>query len=217
MKAAHVILADNQEIVRGAVRELLKGRKDCQVCLEVNTSEALLRSLERQRPALVILGSQFPQEIGSLILEIRRRLPSVEILVLSTVDSKSQVRRAAGAGARGYVFSTDSKLEIVRAMKRLIRGQPYFSSRAAQYVLDSLQTSNVVEPADVRGKRRLSSREEEVVQLLANAESNKRIADILKISVRTVETHRARIMNKLGLNSVLELVRYAIANGLVDS
>jgi len=208
VKTTRILLAENQGLVRSGLRALLRGRKDCDVCGEAATNEGVLQKVGLLKPDLVILGSLFPEDIGSLIRKIRDRLPAVEILVLGTGVTADFIRSALGAGARGYVLTCESNPEFLRAVKNLARGKPYVSQKATEGILTALQGTR-----EGWMRSNLTAREREIAQYIVSAESNKQIASGLKISVRTVEAHRAKIMSKLGLHSIIELVRYAIANG----
>ncbi len=210
-----VLIVDRQPVVRYGVRAMLCRREGCKVCGEADTREGVLRAVRLLRPQVVILGNVPQPDIRTLLLEIRGELPGVEVLVLSATSSEELVRNAVTAGARGFVLTTDPGHQFLRAIKSLVRGRPYLSRKPAEDLANAVLTGALSQAPNVSAKvKELTPREAQILQLLVNAESNKRIADFLGIGVRTVETHRAKIMRKLGLHSVVELVRYAIVHGL---
>jgi len=143
--------------------------------------------------------------------QIRAALPGTEVLILSMHESEELVREILAAGARGYVLKSDAGRSLVDALKALAAHQPYFTSRISSLVLAGYLNPQTREPA------RLTPREREIVQLVAEGRSTKEIADVLGISIKTAETHRTNILRKLDLRSASELVRYAIRNKIVEA
>jgi DNA-binding NarL/FixJ family response regulator len=170
----------------------------------------------RLKPDVVVLDLTMPEKNGlETIQQLRQELPQTELLVFSMHDSDELIREVFAAGARGYVLKSDAARHLVEALHSLSQHKPFFTSRISEAILSSLVSPPAeVEPAPADP---LSSREREVLQLLAANKSNKEVATQLGISVRTVETHRRSIMLKLNANSIVELVHYAIRSGLVGS
>jgi DNA-binding NarL/FixJ family response regulator len=211
-----LLLADDHDVVRRGLRDLLEERDGWVVCAEARDGRGAVALALEHRPDVVVLDILMPGLNGvEAARQIRRALPSTEVLIFSMHESEQLVRDAIAAGARGYVVKADAPAQVVAAVAALADHKPFFTPSVSEALLDSyLQTANAADrTADVKG---LSSREREIVQLLAEGRSNKEIASTLFISVRTVETHRAAIMRKLEIGSIVELVRYAVRNKLIE-
>jgi DNA-binding NarL/FixJ family response regulator len=187
------------------------------VCGEANTGREAVAKSEELRPDIVILDLSMPDLNGlEAARRIRKSLASAEILILSMHYTDQLVRDIVESGVRGYVVKSDSDRDLVTAVEALANHKPFFSSCATEVMLSDF-TAGVVRPKTPAPMRdRLTSREREIVQLLAEGNSSKEVASSLCISVKTVETHRANIMRKLQLHSVSELVRYAVRNQIVE-
>jgi DNA-binding NarL/FixJ family response regulator len=209
-----ILLVDDHEVVRCGLRTLLETRADLEVCGEAaDGAEAVRKSVELS-PDIVVLDISMPEMDG---LEAARRIvgqvPGVEVLMLSMHESDQTVRSVIAAGARGYMLKSDAGRELVAAVEALRERRPYFSLQLGRQKVVQNPKVAVAETA----KGALTPREVEVTRLLAEGKSNKEAADVLSISVKTVETHRARVMRKLGLASFAELVRWAIRNHHVSA
>ena len=187
-----------------------------EVCGEAGNGQEAVELALRLKPDVAVLDLTMPGKNGlETIRQLRRELPQTELLVFSMHDSDELIREVFAAGARGYVLKSDAARHLVEALHSLSQHKPFFTSRISEAILSSLVSPPVeVEPAPADP---LSSREREVLQLLAANKTNKEVATKLGISVRTVETHRRSIMLKLNANSIVELVHYAIRSGLVGS
>ncbi len=169
------------------------------------------------RPDIVVLDISMPELDGlEATSQILTAVPNLPVLVLTMQDDRRFIEEALEAGARGYVLKSDAERDLVMAVEALLDGRTFFTSAASQVVLDSLRHATT-EKAGQPQKRCLRIRDREIVQLLATGKSNKEVASQLNISVRTAEYHRARIMRRLGLSSLTELVRYAIRNKIVGA
>jgi DNA-binding NarL/FixJ family response regulator len=211
-----LLLADDHDVVRRGLRDLLEERAEWVVCAEARDGRAAVALALEHRPDVVVLDLLMPELNGlEAARQIRKALPDTEVLIFSLYETDQLVRDAIAAGARGYIVKSDTPAQIVAAVAALADHKAFFTPVASEILIDSyLQTANATDrTADARG---LSSREREIVQLLAEGRSNKEIASTLFISVRTVETHRATIMRKLELGSIVELVRYAVRNKLIE-
>ena len=214
--AVRIVLADDHELVRRGLQSVLAERPDWVVVGEAADGREALKLCGRLRPDVVVLDFAMPEMNG---LEATRQIlaaaPETRVLLLSMHESEQIVREVLEAGAQGYLLKSDAGRELVRAIDALIDNKPYFTSRVAQMVLRGFLTAAKPEGvADAGG--RLSPREREIVQLLAEGRSNKEVAAALGISVKTAETHRARVMQKMGFHSITELVRYAIRNKMIE-
>ena len=148
--------------------------------------------------------------------QIRRESPRTEILIFTMHETEQLIREVLSAGARGYVLKTDAGRHLTEAVEALSHRKPFFTAKVSEALLDAFLKSDS-NPDEESVFRTLTDREREIVQMLAEGESNKQIASKLCISVKTVETHRATIMRKLDINSIVELVHYAIRNQLVEA
>jgi DNA-binding NarL/FixJ family response regulator len=216
MKNPQILLADDHELVREGLRGILAKRSDWTVCGEaVNGREAVSKTKELE-PDVVILDVSMPELNGvEATREIVQTCPKTEVLVLTVHDSDSLIREILDAGARGYILKSDATEKLVAAVESLLVRKPYFTSHVHQIVLEGYLDG--VKPLKGEPLRRLTPRETQILQLLAEGKSNKEVAGILDISVKTVETHRTNIMRKLGVHSVVELVRYAIKNEIIQA
>ena len=217
-KKIRILLADDHEVVRRGLRALLETHPDWEVCGEAADGRAAVERTEALAPDIVVMDIGMPQLNGfDATRQILERTRGIEVLVLSMHESEHFVREVIGAGARGYVLKSDAGRDLVAAVEALLRRETFFSASVAASVRASaLQVRGAKRPS-LRPAGELTRREREVLQLLAEGRANKAVAKLLGISVNTAETHRARIMRKLGLKSLAELVRYAIRNGFVEA
>jgi len=210
-------LADDHDLMRRGICGLLEADADIKVVGEAGDGREAIRLAQKLKPDVLIIDLAMPELNGlDAIRHIRKELPDIELLVFSMHDSEELIREVFAAGARGYVLKSDASLYLVEAVKSLARHKPFFTPRISEAILNSLVTSAASGAGETVGHGPLSSREREILQLLAENKSNKEIASRLGISVRTVETHRRSIMQKLDANSIVELVHYAIRNGIVQ-
>jgi DNA-binding NarL/FixJ family response regulator len=211
-----ILVADDHEVVRRGFRALLETRSDWQVCGEAVTGREAVEKAVQSKPDVVVMDISMPELNGlEATRQIVKTAPQTQVLILTMHDSEELVKEVLTAGARGYVLKSDAGRDLVAAVEAVRRRKPFFSSRVSEIVLDGYLNKDPDAPEPKRS--RLTPREREIVQLLAEGKSNKEIAVALNISVKTAETHRANIMNKLGLHSVTELVRYAVRNRIVEA
>ena len=212
-----LLLADDHDIVRRGMKELLEEQAGWSVCAEAADGRAAVELALVQRPHVAILDLSMPELNGlEATRRIKEALPETEVLVFSMHESEELIRDVLAAGARGYLLKSDASRQLVTAVETLARHQPFFSGRISEVVLGGFLKPGPALVAAVPGDR-LTSREREVVQLLAEGKSNKQIATLLDLSVKTVETHRTSAMRKLGLKSLPDLVRFAIRNQIVQA
>jgi DNA-binding NarL/FixJ family response regulator len=207
-----ILLADDHDIVRRGMKELLEEQVGWSVCAEAANGRVAVELALVHRPQVSVLDLSMPELNG---LEATRRikdaLPETEILIFSMHESEELIRDVLAAGARGYLLKSDASRQLVPAVESLARHQPFFSGRVTEVVLGGFLSPEPLKTNSMAGER-LTSREREIVQLLAEGQSNKQIATKLDLSVKTVETHRTSAMRKLGLKSLPDLVRFAIRN-----
>jgi DNA-binding NarL/FixJ family response regulator len=209
-----ILIADDHELVRQGMRTILEREPGWQVCDEATTGrQALTKALEL-RPDVVILDVGLPELNG---LEVTRRIRSVAplaVLIVTVHDSDEIVRAALEAGASGYILKAETGRTLTDAVRSILREEPFISERLRG--VEGSAAGERAAPATGRLANRLTSREREVLQLLAEGQANKDIAAALGITPKTVETHRSHIMAKLELHSISGLVRYAVRNRIVE-
>lgn len=211
-----VLLADDHAVMRRGIREIFDAESEIEVIGEAGDGREAIRLAEKLRPDVMVIDLGMPELNGlDTIRHIRREQPEVELLVFSMHDSEELIHEVFSAGARGYVLKSDAALYLTEAVKSLSRHKPFFTPRISEAILNSLVGGDG--RSDHAGHGPLSAREREILQLLAENKTNKEIATRLSISVRTVETHRRSIMQKVNANSIVELVHYAIRNGIIQS
>jgi len=216
MSNLRIVVADDHEIARKGIVALIRLNPDWEVCAEVMNGRAAVERAKELNPDLVILDLGMPVLNG---LEATRLIlqndPRVKVLILTMADGDRVVRDAFAAGARGFVLKSDAGRDLVAAIQALQYGNTFFTSRVSEIVL-----SGFLEYAQsAKGESmlpNLAPREREVLQLLAEGESSKDVADLLGISTKTAETHRSNLMQKLDLHSVAELVLFAVRNGIIQ-
>ena len=212
MAKLKILVADDHDLFRRGVRAVLESEPGWEVLEASNGRDALERAKDFH-PQIAILDMQMPGLDGvEAARRIRKVLPKVEILLVGTDESEQTIARALSAGARAYLTKSTAARDLVAAVSSLARHKPFIDTRVSEFLLDSFVNS-------ARESRRetLTSREREVLQLLSEGKSNKEIAGVTGTSPKTIETHRARIMRKLKIGSLAELIRYAIRNRMIDA
>jgi DNA-binding NarL/FixJ family response regulator len=216
MKTVRILVADDHEIVRRGVKALLEARSGWEVCDEAVDGREAVEKAVRSRPDVVILDIGMPGLNGlEAARRIRKEAPGSQILILTMHDSEQVVQEMLAAGARGYVLKSDAGRDLVQAVEALSNHKTFFTPSVTEMVLQTYLEggTGAGEPGE---SALLTPREREVIQLLAEGRSNKEVADILRISVRTAETHRTNIMRKLDCHSLSDLTRYAIRNNIIN-
>jgi DNA-binding NarL/FixJ family response regulator len=218
-KTLRILVADDHDIIRRGLKELLASRAGWEVCAEAKTGREAVMLAEQLRPDVVVMDISMPDLNGlEAARKIRKSLPKTEILILTLHFSDQLVREIVEAGVRAYIMKSDADRDLVAAVEALANHRPFFTARAADMLLDGFVRPHTAPPdPDAVIRNRLTSREREIVQLLAEGKSSKEVAVSLGISVKTAETHRANIMRKLELHSVSELVRYAVRNQIIEA
>src|SRR5213594_543182 len=212
--AIRVLIADDHNLFRAGVRGLLKGFGGMEVTGEaVNGHEAVALATEH-RPDVLLMDVGMPGLNGIEAAErVRTATPTTRVIILSMHTGEEHVTRALKAGAAGYLLKDAEPDELERAVRRVARGEPYLSPAVSKYLVQSYARGG-----GGRGElERLTSRQREVLQLIAEGYTTKAIAARLKLSVKTVETHRAQLMERLDIRDVAGLVRFALRRGLIDN
>jgi DNA-binding NarL/FixJ family response regulator len=207
-----VLIADDHGIVRSGLRLLLERQADIEVVAEAADGAEARDLAVRERPDLAILDVKMPKLTGlQATREIKQQAPDVSILILSMHDDERYLFEALKAGASGYVLKAQADTDLLAAIRAVQRGEPFLTPEAQRTLI-----RDVLERGGSTGDEDLTPREEEIVKLVAEANTTKEIAAILHLSEKTVENHRANAMRKLGMRDRVELVRYAIRRGLID-
>ena len=216
MKPVRILVADDHEVVRRGLRAILETREGWEVTGEAATGREAVEQAKQLKPDVVVLDLVMPEMNG---LEATRRIlkavPTAEVLILTMHEPEHLMREVLTAGARGYLLKSDAGRELVAAVDALSRHVPAFTSRVANALLEAYLKDDGHERGADRRQGRLTPREREIVQLLAEGKTNKEVAAALDISVKTVEAHRSNVMHKLGLHSLSEIVHYAVRNKIV--
>jgi len=211
MKRIRILLADDHAVVRQGFRMVLGAHPDMEIVGEAGNGREAVELAERLKPEVVVMDVSMPELNG---IEATRRLaastPHTRVLALSMHKDSVYVREILRAGARGYLLKDSVADDLVAAVRAVASGEGYLSPQVSSAVLDDYRR-HVTNPIDL-----LTSREREVLQMLAEGKTNKEIAGVLNLSAYTVEAHRGRVMEKLNVHTIADLVRFAVRYGLVD-
>jgi DNA-binding NarL/FixJ family response regulator len=211
IRKVRVLLADDHSVVRSGFRMLISAQADMEVVGEASNGRQAVELAGQLQPDVIVMDVTMPELNG---IEATRRVsndvPRARVLALSMHKDAVYVREILRAGARGYLLKDSGETDLIAAIRSVAKGEGYLSPGVSDAVLSDYR-KHVTNPIDL-----LSSREREVLQLIAEGKTNKDIANALNLSVYTVEAHRGRIMEKLNLHNTGELVRFAVRNGLVD-
>jgi DNA-binding NarL/FixJ family response regulator len=217
MKQVRILIADDHEVVRKGLRAILEGQPGWQVCRECTTGREAVEAALREKPEVIVMDVNMPELNGlDATRQIVKALPGSQVIVLTAHDSENLIRQMLSSGARGYVLKTDAGQDLVAAVQAVLQRRIFFTSTVSEVVLSDYSDGASGAPrAAETAAGRLSAREREVVQLLAEGRTNKEIAGRLNLSVKTVETHRRNVMSKLDCHSLSDLVRFAIQNEII--
>jgi DNA-binding NarL/FixJ family response regulator len=207
-----VVIADDHGIVRSGLKMLIDRQSDMQVVAEAGDGVAALEHTQAQRPHVAVLDVSMPRMTGlQAAREIRSHVPDTRVLLLSMHDDERYFLEGLEAGAAGYVLKRAADTDLIGAVRTVAGGRTFLSDDAQRTLMDEWLENGSPEPDD-----RLTPRELEVVKLIAETFTNRQIAATLKLSEKTVESHRANVLSKLEMRDRVELVRYAIRRGLVE-
>ncbi len=212
-----ILLADDHAILRDGIRALLSDEADLQVVGEAENGRQALEKARALRPDIVIMDIGMPLLSGlEATKHIRREVPESRVLILTMHQNDEYLAQVLAAGASGYVLKDAAGRELVLAIRQVARGEPFFSPLMTRTLtslyLNSLEAERTHDPYDD-----LTIREREVLQLVAEGFTNRQIAEMLKLSIKTVKTHRLHLMQKLDLHDRTELVKYAFQKGIITA
>ena len=217
MTPLKVLIADDHDALQEGVRTIIERQPGWEVCGTSSNGKEAVEQAQILKPDIVILDLFMPELNGlEATRQIKRALPETEILIFTGNDQEGAIQQAFAAGARSFILKSEPLTRLVEAIRALAQHKPSFSDKVSEVLLsrltDTSQQRRSESPSD-----RLTAREREIVQLLAEGKSNKEIAGALSISIRTVEAHRASLLDKLGIDSIAGLIRYAIRNGIIEA
>ena len=212
-----ILLADDHDLTRAGLRYLIEKQKGWSVCAEASNGRKAVELAATLHPDIAILDMTMPEMNGlEATRQISKSQPNTKILIYTMHETESIIADALDAGAQGIVLKSDAGENMVTAIESIAKGRRFFTSRVAETIVEAYLSKKSGVELDHGSTVTLTAREREVVQLLAEGKSNKEVADRLGISARTAEGHRAEIMRKLRLESLAELIRYAIRNSIVQ-
>jgi DNA-binding NarL/FixJ family response regulator len=217
MEKITVFLADDHTVVRQGLRALLSSEEDMEIVGEAENGRQAVQSVKRLSPDVVVMDIAMPVLNGlEATRQITRAMPSTKVLILSSYSDDEYVQQLTEAGAAGYLVKQTAANDLLKAIREAHKGNAFFSPDVAKRLRDQCRDLGNGQT----GKKRsgyLTTREAEVLQLIAEGRANKQIAAELCISIKTVEKHRQQVMNKLGIHDVAGLTRHAISKGIIES
>lgn len=218
MEQIRVLLADDHMVVRQGLRALLETEQDIAVVGEAETGRQAVQLTKKLLPSVVVMDIAMPMLNGlEATRQIAKEVPSARVLVLSGYSDGEYVQQLTEAGAAGYLLKQTAAVDLIKAVRETKKGNAFFSPAISKRILD--QCREAFTNGTPIGKRSdsLTSREAEVLQLIAEGAPNKQIAAELCISIKTVEKHRQQVMNKLNIHDIAGLTRYAMSRGIIES
>ena len=213
-----ILVADDHEVVRRGLCTLLQAHEGWEICGEAVDGREAVEKAKELKPDIVVLDIGMPNLNGlAATRQLVQHDANCKIIVLTITDADQVIREALDAGARGFVLKTDAARDLVSAVEALQRNRMFFTPRVNEMVLAGfLEKGHAAIRGETPSLPKLTAREQEVIQLLAEGKSSKEVACALNLSTKTAETHRSNIMRKLGLHSIRDLVVYAIQNNIIQ-
>ena len=218
MKKLRILIADDHGLVRHGARAVLNSQRGWRVVGEAANGQEAVQKAIQLKPDVAVVDIGMPELDGIQVArQIRQALPDTQVLVLTMHESDQMVRRALDAGARGYLLKSDLTECLARAVRAVSEGKRFLTPKVSDIVLEGFLKSKSPHQQEERAGARITPRELEIIRLLAAGKSNKEVGAQLGIAIRTVETHRANILLKLGLHSLADLIHYAIRHEIIPS
>jgi len=218
MEKITVILADDHTVVRQGLRALLAAEEDIEIVGEADNGREAIQLVKKLLPDVPVIDIAMPVLNGlEATRQITRALPTTKVLILSSYSDDEYVQQLTEAGAAGYLVKQSAANDLIKAIREAHRGNAFFSPAIAKRLRDHCREAFASGQPVKRGADYLTTREAEVLQLIAEGRANKQIAGELCISIKTVEKHRQQVMNKLGIHDVAGLTRHAISKGIIES
>lgn len=213
-----ILIADDHDIMREGTRAVIERQPGWEVCGIAATGRQAVEQALALEPDVVVMDMSMPELNGlDAAVQLKRRLPKTEILIFTAHETDELIRDAFKAGVKSFVLKSEAHHFLVEAIESLARHKPFFTSKVSEILFSNiLNRAEGSREATTPGQR-LSAREREIVQVIAEGKNNKEVAEALGISVRTAENHRASILRKLNLDSVAGLVRYAVRNKIIEA
>lgn len=214
MAVIRIILADDHEMLRAGLKGLLDKQSDFKVVAQAQDGQQLLDKLASVKTDCVVVDLSMPNLDGLATLkEIKKKHPKIKCLVLTMQKDQEHFKKAMTNGASGYILKDNAFDLLVIAIKMVMKGKTFISPAISELITEQYVSS--IQEGDIPSLEILTNREKEILKFIAQGNANKNIATRLKISIRTVETHRSRLIHKLGLKTTAALVKYALAKGLI--
>lgn len=218
MENIRVLIADDHAVMRRGVRAVVELQPGWSVCGEAATGREAVEMVAKLQPDIVVMDVTMPELNGlEATRQIKKAAPETEVMIFTGLETEELIRDVFEAGARSYIMKTDGKEQLEAALRALAIHKPYFTTYIGEILFAKFLGSGSKKAEEDPQGGRLTDREREIVQLLAEGRSNKEVASVLGISVKTAETHRAAIMKKLKFQSFSDLVRYAIRNHIIPA
>jgi len=212
-----ILIADDHDVMRQGTRAVIERQPGWEVCGLASTGREAVAQALALKPDIVVMDMTMPELNGlDAAIQIKRQVPAPEILMFTAHESDEPIRQAFEAGVKSFISKVEAYQLLVDAIESLARHKPFFTAKVSETLFSAILNRAEGKGGEIGTGQRLSGREREIVQLIAEGKSNKEVADALGISVRTAETHRANILRKLKLESVASLVRYAIRNKIIE-
>jgi DNA-binding NarL/FixJ family response regulator len=212
-----ILIADDHDMMREGVRAVIERQPGWEVCGIACTGREAVERAFALEPDIVVMDMSMPELNGlDAAQQIKRRLPQTEILIVTAHDTDELIREVFEAGAKSFISKSEAQHFLVEAIQSLSQHKPFFTNKVSEVLFAEILNRSGAKSHAAQTSKRLTAREREIVQLLAEGRSNKEVADALGISVRTAETHRASVLRKLSLDSLASLVRYAIRNKIIE-
>lgn len=213
-----ILVVDDHDVVRRGLKSILEAHSGWEIAAEAANGRNAVARAEELKPDVVVMDISMPDMNGlEAARQIKKICPKTEIVMLSVHFSDQLVNEIINAGAKGYILKSDAERDLVIAVEAVANRRSYFTAQASEMLMDRFRQRGEAPRATVLTRDRLTGREREIVQLLAEGSSSKQVATTLGISTKTAETHRANIMRKLSIHSVSDLVRYAVKNQIIEA